>query len=86
MEARSRKLERFVLLKMLGRRQLDAEEMGRLVKYFYGVEPKRWCNKGSVLEDLIGRCRCRGGIAVGDHVMDLFDLDIEFWNVEIDSE
>lgn len=60
--------------------------MGRLIENLYGVEPDRWHEEGGIPEDLIGRCGCRSGIAVGGHVMDLLDLDVEFWDVEVDSE
>ena len=60
--------------------------MGRLIEDFYGVEPDRWREEGGIPENLIGRCGRRCRIAVGGHVMDLFDRDIEFWDVEIDSE
>ena len=79
-------MKRFVLLQMLGRRQLGAKEMGRLIEDFYGVEPNRWYDESGILENLIGGCSRRCGIAVGDDVMDLFHLDIEFRDVEIDSE
>ena len=71
---------------MLGGRQVDAQEVGRLVEDFYGVEPDRRHEEGGIPEDLIDRCGWRCGLAVGGHVMDLLDLNVELWDVEVDSE
>ena len=71
---------------MLGPRQRGAEEAGRLIENLYSVEPHRWQDEGGIPEDLIDWCGCRCGIAVGCHVVDLLDTDVESWDVEVDSE
>ena len=65
---------------------MGAQEEGSLVEYLYGVESDRWHEDGGIPEDLIGWCRCWCGIAIGGHVMNLLNPDVEFRDVQIDGE